>query len=410
MHGRGMVIVGAGACGTRAAFALREEGYGGAITLIGAEPYLPYERPPLSKEGMVAEHAGPKPIADEASFAAADITLMLDTRATAIDRRARSVTLSGERELPYDRLLITTGASPRRLPKTDSLRHCFYLRTQDDARRIATRLMPQTIVAIIGGGFIGLELAAAATHRGCRVTLIEAQPRLLSRAVPVEIARAVEHAHRDKGVDLRIGKGISAITETVGGLAIELVGGESLVADLCIVGIGAVPSIELAEKAGLSVENGIRVDDRLFTNDASILAAGDCCSFPLGMYGGRRVRLEAWRNTQEHGVLAAKNMLGRHEAHRAVPWFWSDQYGRTLQIAGLCDEGVTTVYRDAGEGAFILFHLDADGRLVAASGIGLGNTIARDIRLSEMLIAQRAVPDPAMLADPKNRLKSLLSA
>ena len=179
--------------------------------------------------------------------------------------------------------------------------------------------------------------------------------------------------------------------------------------DLAVIGIGAMPVVELAEQAGLSIENGIAVDAMLRTSDAAIFAAGDCCSFPLAVYGGRRVRLEAWRNAQEQGALAARNMLGHGEAVSAVPWFWSDQYELALQIAGLCDEGRRTVRRDLAGDAFILFHLADDGRLVEASGIGPDNAVARDIRLAEMLIGKGVRPDPAGLISPDIKLKKLLN-
>ena len=186
--------------------------------------------------------------------------------------------------------------------------------------------------------------------------------------------------------------------------------GRVVAASLLVVGIGAVPNTELAEAAGLAVDNGIAVDGLLRSSDPDIFAAGDCTSYPLPLYGDRRVRLESWRNAQEQGQLAAANMLGGEEAHCAVPWFWSDQYDMTLQIAGLADGAAATVRRDLGEGAFILFHLDAGGRLIAASGIGRGNAVARDIRLAEMLIAARRHPDPAALAAPETKLKTLLAA
>ena len=188
-----------------------------------------------------------------------------------------------------------------------------------------------------------------------------------------------------------------------------LADGTEIVADLAVVGIGAVPVTDLAESAGLTIENGIAVDGFLRTSDPDIFAAGDCCSFPLDIYGGRRVRLESWRNAQDQGTLAAKNMLGAEEPVSAVPWFWSDQHDLTLQIAGLADGAEQHVRRDLGNGAFILFHLAPDGRLLAASGIGPGNAVARDIRLAEMLIAKGARPDPVALASPDVKLKSLLA-
>jgi 3-phenylpropionate/trans-cinnamate dioxygenase ferredoxin reductase subunit len=410
MQDRGAVIVGAGECGARAAFALREEGYSGSVTLIGAERHLPYERPPLSKDGMASEAPGMKTIADAARFEAAGIKLMLAAEVTAIDRSARTVLLSGDNRVSYETLLLATGARPRRLSLAERSSHCLYLRTHDDAGAIAARLRPNARIIIIGGGFIGLELAAAARNRGCKVTLIEALPRLLARAVPAEIASVMEAAHRAHGVSIRCGTAISQIADISGGVEVRLADGAAVAADLCIVGIGAVPNAELAANAGLAVDNGVLVDEFLRTEDQAIFAAGDCCSFPLAIYGGRRVRLEAWRNAQEQGTLAARNMLGLRQPHTAVPWFWSDQYDLSLQIAGLSDEGAQVVRRDIGGGAFLLFHLAADGRLVAASGIGSGNAVARDVRLAEMLIARRAAPAPEKLAAADTRLKSLLAA
>ena len=177
-----------------------------------------------------------------------------------------------------------------------------------------------------------------------------------------------------------------------------------------MIGIGATPVTGLAKTAGLALGNGVAVDELLQTSDPEIFAAGDCCSFPLAIYGGRRVRLEAWRNAQDQGTLAARNMLDMAEPISAVPWFWSDQYDLTLQVAGLAEGAARVVHRDLGDGAFILFHLSSDGRLLAASGIGPGNAVARDIRLAEMLIAKAARPEPAELAAPDFKLKKLLAA
>ncbi|MEQ1941893.1 FAD-dependent oxidoreductase [Mesorhizobium sp. VNQ89] len=410
MGDRGAVIVGAGECGARAAFALREEGYAGCITLIGAERHLPYERPPLSKDGMSADAPGIKTIAEASRYESAAIRLMLSAEVVSIERAEKSLRLGDGTTIPYEMLLLATGARPRLLPLAEKSRHCLYLRTHDDAGPIAARLKPGSRVIIIGGGFIGLELAASARGRGCEVTILEAMPRLLSRAVPEEIAAVLADAHLRNGVDIRFGATIAAIDDKAAGVEVRLGDGSTLQADLCVIGIGAIPNVELAERAVLAVDNGICVDETLRTNDPDIFAAGDCCSFPLSIYAGRRVRLEAWRNAQEQGTLAAGNMLGRHAAHASVPWFWSDQYDLTIQIAGLADEGRTTVRRDMGDGAFILFHLADDGRLVAASGIGRGNAVARDIRLAEMLIARGARPVADKLADAEIKLKSLLAA
>ncbi len=405
-----IVIVGAGECGARAAFALREKGFKGKVTLIGAESVLPYERPPLSKDALLHGHE-PKLVSDAARYTEAGIDVITGMSVESVDAAARSVRLSDGYNVPYDRLLLATGARPRPFP---GLRGSNWriktLRTHRDAVLIRESLQPGKHIAVIGGGFIGLELAATARKRGASVTLVEGLPRILTRGVPEAVAEVVAERHKAEGVNIICGARIKALEETRAEARVVLEDGRTIRVDMIVVGIGAMPNTELASEAGLKIENGIAVDEHLRTSDPHIFAAGDCCSFPLAHYGGRRVRLEAWRNAQDQGLLAATNLLGGKEAIATVPWFWSDQYDLTLQIAGIADGTVITVRRNMADGAFILFHLDVTGRLLAASGIGPGNAIARDIRLAEMMIANGARPDPLALAAPETKLKSLLAA
>jgi len=408
----GMVIVGAGECGGRAALTLRESGYEGPVTLIGAEAHAPYERPPLSKEAITDDSApAPKHIALAERFAEQGIDLLTGREAVGIDRAAKTVRLSDGSSIAYDRLLLATGATARTLALAEPAGdHCVTLRTFDDAVRIRERLQPGVTVAIVGGGFIGLELAASARKRGAEAVIIEAQPRILMRGVPEAIADVIAARHGAAGAELICGQGIAGIAAGDKGVVVTLADGRRIEADFALIGIGSQPSVALAERAGLAIENGIAVDSVLRTSDPDIFAAGDCCSFPLEIYGGRRVRLESWRNAQDQGAHAAKNMLGAGEVFGVVPWFWSDQYDLSLQIAGLAEGAAQTVRRDVEDGAFILFHLAPDGRLLAASGVGPGNAVARHIRLAEMLIAKGARPDPAELASPDVKLKKLLAA
>ncbi len=402
----GMVIVGAGEAGVRAAFALREQGYQGTISLIGDEPHLPYERPPLSKAGAEADTV--RPIVAEARFAEAGISYRRGARVSAIERTAHSLLLDSGETLAYGRLLLATGASPRKLPGLSYGKRIHTLRTVEQAAAIRGAMRQGQHLAILGGGFIGLELAAMGRKLGAMVTLIEMQPRVLMRGVPERLALALQARHEEEGVNIVCGVGVEGIVEDEARVIIALVDGRHIHADALVVGIGAEPNTALAGQAGLALENGIAVDDHLRTDDPDIFAAGDCCSYPVAVYGGRRVRLESWRNAQEQGSAAAVNMLGMAEAFDAVPWFWSDQYDLTLQVAGLADGTVFTVARHLSDDAEILFHLDGDGRLLAASGLGRGGAVARDIRLAEMLIARRTHPDPAALTDPATKLKSLL--
>jgi 3-phenylpropionate/trans-cinnamate dioxygenase ferredoxin reductase component len=405
----GIVIIGAGECGVAAALTLREAGYSGPVALIGAEPHLPYERPPLSKAAITDEREpSPRTIAGSDRLAAASIDLRTSNPAHAINRREKRVLLADNTSVAYDKLLLATGASPRRLPNAPA--SVAYLRTYDDALRIRALLRRDSRIVIIGAGFIGLELAASARRRGAIVHVIEAQSRILKRAVPKEIAVAVAARHAAEGVEILCGRNIAGIEENHSSILLLTIDGRQFEADVCIVGIGAAPVTDLAQVAGLEIENGVAVDECLRTSDPDIFAAGDCCSFPLGTYDGLRTRLESWRNAQEQGALAARNMLGSNLQHNAVPWFWSDQFDLTLYVAGLPNDECTTVRRDLPDGSFLLFHLAADGRLLASSGLGKGYAVAREIRLAEMLIAKRAKPQPHQLAAVGVKLKTLLAA
>lgn len=405
-----MVIVGAGEAGSRAARALREQGWDGPITLIGEEPHEPYERPPLSKAVIVAE--GEPPLArtlGAAKIAELHIDFLNDMRVAAIDRTAHAVMLQDGRAVPYARLLLATGARARRLT-VPGAEVALYLRNFSDALALRARLRPGAHLVVIGGGFIGLEIAASAVTRGCRVTLVEAAPRILMRGVPGPIAARVAARHREAGVELHEGTAIAALRDTPdGGHAVVLADGTELPCDGVIAGVGAVPDVALAAASGLAVENGVRADAVLRTSDSDIFVAGDCCSYPSALYDGRRLRLEAWRNAQTQAEAAARNMLGAEAPYDAVPWFWSDQYELVLQVAGLPDAAAVTVQRDMGNAGLLFFHLGEDGRLVAASAIG-AMSVVREVRVAEALITRRVCPDAAALASPAVRLKSLLAA
>ncbi|MBW4023885.1 MAG: FAD-dependent oxidoreductase [Proteobacteria bacterium] len=405
-----MVIVGAGEAGARAAMTLREAGYSGTVTLIGEERRLPYERPPLSKAAMTAvEEPAAATILSEAQLADHGIRHVPGVLVTGIDRSGHTVLCDDRTRIPYAKLLLTTGARPRRLNLPGAgPDNVLYLRDFSDALAMRTRLQPGRRLVVIGGGFIGLEIAGSALARGCSVTVVEMAPRILGRAVPAAVAATVAAAHEAAGIRIIAGVGLARIEREGVAEVVVLADGTRLVCDAIIAGIGAIPETALAERAGLTIENGIRVDERLVTDDADILAAGDCCSFPHPLFGGRRLRLEAWRNAQDQGRHAARVMLGATAAFDAVPWFWSDQHDQTLQIAGLPDEGDTVVTRDLG-GTTLHFHL-RDGRLVGASAFGPIGKVAREIRLAEMLIARRAHPPETALADPLVKLKALLAA
>src|SRR5262245_53380346 len=355
-----MVIVGAGEAGACAALALREGGWPGPITLIGEELEPPYERPPLSKTVMIAAVEPKAPfVLGEALREEKRIELLAGSTAMVIDRANHTVELEDGRRIPYGKLLLATGARARPLSIAGSARP-FYLRTFSDAITIRAQLRPESRIGIIGGGFIGMELAASARQRGCEVTVFEVAPRILVRCVPPEIAEVVAGRHRAAGVEIRTGIRLQAVESEGERQAIVLADGFSFDCDSVIAGIGAVPETSLAEECGLELENGIRVDGRLQTSDRDIFAAGDCCSFPHPLYDGHRIRLEAWRNAREQGAHAARNMLGADAIYEAVPSFWSDQFDLTLRIVGLPDTGATTVTRSLDADVQLHFHLAED--------------------------------------------------
>ncbi len=394
-----VVIIGGGMAGARACINLRANDYQGHITLISEEALLPYDRPPLSKASILEENV-PEPIwlLEPDIVASLKVEAKLGIAVTKIDRSAKQVILADGSVVQYDKLLIATGAKPRSLGP-----HALTLRNHNDMLELRNRFKRGKSIVIIGGGFIGLELASSAAKLGSKVMVIEAQPRILMRGVPEPISMIIHDRHVTAGVEMLTGTAIEAINEH----SVRLKQGREIAADTIIAGIGASPNVQLAQETGLTIENGIACNSQMQTSDPDIYAAGDCASFTHDKLGGRRFRLEAWRSAQEQAATAVANILGATKAHVSVPWFWSDQYELGLQIAGMADMGPRVVERRLAENALILFHLAEDGTLMGASGIGPGNAIARDIKLAEMMITKSMKPAPEALADPMVQLKIL---
>lgn len=407
-----LAIVGAGEAGTRAALALRELGWGGGISLLGDEDHLPYERPPLSKQILLAEAgAAIAPIASQERLDDLRIRFVPGRKVASLDCSSHSLHCNDGSVIQYERLLIATGASPRRLsvPGLSSERP-RYLRSLDDARHIRENLVKGCRVTIVGGGYIGLEVAAAAVVHGCQVTVIEAGPRVLSRGVPEPIGETLARVHHGAGVKFHVG--VSVVSANAHGEEhhLTLSSGDTVAFDCLIAGVGAVPETALATAAGLAVDNGVLVDAMLATSEPDVFAAGDCCSFPHPVLGGQRMRLESWYNAMDQAAVAAANMLGQSIAYSAIPRFWSDQYELTVQVVGFPAVPSTLVHRPMGDAGDLYFQVASDGRLVASSSIGPTGKLARDIRLAQKLIEQAVRPEPRSLASRDVQLKSLLTA
>ena len=403
-----LTIIGAGEAGTRAALHLRESNWDGEIVLIGQEPHTPYERPPLSKT-LLAEGIPPPLLSSAEQLQELQIQFLQSSQVAEIDRQSHRLRLQNDEFFPYNKLLIATGASARKLTCTGG-EHALVLRNLDEALAFCCLLAPGKHLILIGAGFIGLELAASARKVDCKVTVLEMAQRILGRAVPPEVAEVVASEHKRQGVEIRCDIELDQIQASKSGYTIELKNGESISGDLVVAGIGAVPEVALAEAAGLDIENGVSVNAFLQTSDPDIYAVGDCCSFPHPLYEQQRMRLEMWRCARDQAERAVQNLLGETQEFRAVPWFWSDQFELSLQVAGLPSFAKRVIPRTRPDGVTIYFGLNDQEQLVSAAGIGTGNSVAKDIRLAEMLIAAQKTMNPAELCDPKLNLKKLLKS
>ncbi|MSO90989.1 MAG: hypothetical protein EXR01_05320 [Acetobacteraceae bacterium] len=397
-----IVIIGAGMAGGWAAVTLRQSGFTGRILLLGDEAERPYDRPPLSKTVLTAAEA-PAPVYLHTAerYAELGIDFRGGARVAAIDRAAGRVRLaSGEREA-YDKLLLTTGARPRALPIPGG-EHALLLRTLDDAHAIRAALDGARQVICIGAGVIGLEVASSAQQRGAGVTVLEAAPGAMGRALSAAGARYMEELHRAAGILLRFNQGVTAIEHHSSVYRVSLADGTTVEGDLVLAGIGVVRNTELAVEAGLAVENGIVVDEHCQTSEPAIFAAGDVTAFPHPLFG-RVLRLETWRHAQNHAIAAAKAMCGDATPYDDMPWFWTDQLGVNLQVAGLPADAARTIIRSGKD--FAAVHLDA-------AGVVMGVTAAnnpREVRAGMALIKARVAADPAKLADPTIGLQTLIA-
>ncbi|HDR9187406.1 pyridine nucleotide-disulfide oxidoreductase [Burkholderia vietnamiensis] len=400
------VIVGAGHAARRTAEALRARDADAPIVMIGAERELPYDRPALSKDALLNDDGEQRAfVRDAAWYDAQRIALRLGTRVDAIEREAQRVRLDDGTTLPYAKLVLATGSRVRTFGgPLDAGVVAHYVRTVADARALRAQLVRGRRVAVLGGGFIGLEVAAAARQLGCDVTVIDPAARLLQRALPEVVGAYAHRLHDERGVGFQMATLPRAIRAAAGGGAIVETDRGDVHADVVVVGIGVLPNVELAQAAGLDVDNGIRVDAGCRTADRAIFAAGEV-TMHFNPLLGRHVRIESWQVAENQPAVAAANLLGADDAYAELPWLWSDQYDCNLQMLGLFGAGQTTVVRgDPARGPFTVFGLGDDGRIVAAAAVNLG----RDIGAARRLIAAGAMPDPQQLADPTVGLKTFL--
>ena len=400
-----IVILGAGQAGASAAARLRALGHAGPITLIGEESAPPYQRPPLSKAYLLGEIGEERLHLRPAAFwAEQGIALRTGCRATGIDRAARRVdTTAGP--VPYDALILATGAVPRRLPGAvgGDLPGAFTLRGIADVAAMRPAMQPGARLLVVGGGYIGLEAAAVARKLGLEVVLVEAAPRILGRVACAETADWFRRLHADHGVTILEGTGLARLKGPDRVRGAVLADGRDIAADLAVVGVGVTPATALAEAAGLEIANGIATDTFGRTSDPSIWACGDCASFP-GPDGGR-LRLESVQNAIDMAETVAANLLGAARPHAPVPWFWSDQYDAKLQIAGL-NTGYDRIAVRQGEGAGRSHWYFAGARLLAVDAMNDGRAFMVGKRLLEM----GRSPDPQVLADPGSDLRALVRA
>ncbi|WP_372832987.1 NAD(P)/FAD-dependent oxidoreductase [Puniceibacterium confluentis] len=403
-----VVVIGAGQAGSALVARLRKQGYDGSVTLIGDEPVPPYQRPPLSKAYLLGEMDAQRLYLRPTSFYAdQDIDLRTGARAARVDAAARTVTLPDGSVLPYDHLAMTTGSLPRRLPGAigGDLDGVFTVRTLADVDAMAPRFVPGARVLIVGGGYIGLEAAAVARKLGLEVTLIEMADRILQRVAAPETSDYFRALHRHHGVTLREGVGLTRLLGKDRVTGAELSTGETIETDFVIVGVGITPVTDLAEMAGVTLENGIRTDAYGKTSDPAIWAAGDCASFP---WKGGQIRLESVGNAIDQAECVADNISGANTPYAAKPWFWSDQFDVKLQIAGL-NTGYDTIVtrRDAAAepvGGTVSYWYYQGETLLALDAMN----DPRAYMVGKRLIEMGKSPAPAIISDTGTDLKALL--
>lgn len=398
-----LIIVGGGQAAVQAVHSLRQQHFDGAITLVGEEPFLPYQRPPLSKKYLAGELPRERLFLRPAGFYAdKHVDLELNARVEELDLGRHTVRLADGRTFDFDRLLLATGSRPRRLELPGAeLKGVHYLRSIADADAISAALTQSAHVVLIGAGYIGLEVAAVLRQRGLDVTILEAAGRVMSRVVCPAVSAFYHRQHTAAGVDIRLGAEVRALH---GRDRVELVelADERLACDVVIVGIGVVPNTELASAAGLPCNNGIVVDEFARTRDSHVFAAGDCTSQPHSALG-RSVRLESVPNAIHQAKVAAASVLGTPTAYSEVPWFWSDQYDLKLQIAGLSQGFEEVVIRgDPETGCFAAYYF-AGGRLIAVDAVNS----PRDFILGKKLLAAGATVPAAALRDPNTDVAAL---
>jgi len=396
------VVVGAGLAGAKAVEAIREAGGEGPVTLVGEEPDRPYERPPLSKDLLLGKKDREVAFVHPAEwYAGRDVDLRTGTRATGLDRDTRVVELADGKRVRYDRLLLATGSSPRRLdvPGAD-LDGIAYLRRLDQAESLRDMLRRGGSVVVVGGGWIGLEVAAAARHHGAEVTIVEPQPTPLHGVLGSEVGEAFARLHRDHGVEVRTGEGVERIEGSGGRVTgVRTSSGAVLPADLVVVGVGVRPNTELAEAAGLAVDNGVLVDEQLRTSDPAIFAAGDVANAAHPLLGAR-LRVEHWANASNQGAAAGRSMVGAGEPYAKLPYFYTDQYALSMEYHGHASGRDQVVLRGRPldgpeEGGWFAFWLRG-GQVHAGMNVNDWEAAGEIKRL----VRERATVAPARLADP----------
>ncbi|MEO7689390.1 MAG: FAD-dependent oxidoreductase [Sphingomonas sp.] len=402
-----ILIVGAGHAGAQAAIALRQRKFEGTIALLGDEPELPYERPPLSKEYLAGEKPFERIMIRPAAFwEERDIVTLLGRKVVAVDATAHQVTTGDSGTIGYGSLIWATGGSPRKLSCAGhSVRGVHSVRNRADVDRMIAELPDVNRVVVIGGGYIGLEAAAVLTKLGKHVTVLEALDRVLARVAGEPLSRFFEAEHRAHGVDLRTGVAVECIEERDGAATgVRLADGTILACEMVIVGIGIVPAVEPLLAAGAEGGNGVAVDAHCRTSLPDILAIGDCAAHANRFADGAAIRLESVQNATDQANIAAKLLCGEAEPYEAVPWFWSNQYDIRLQTMGLSIGYDQTIVRgDPATRSFSVIYLKA-GRVLALDCVNM----TRDYAQGRALVLAGATPDPALLADPETPLKSLL--
>ena len=404
-----IMILGGGQAAAFAASTIRQYDKNSTLTLISEEKFLPYERPPLSKDYLLNKMTEDQCLFfDENFYINNNIEIINNEKIINVDFSKFNMTSNKNNEFSFDKLIIATGSSNNKIKiKNIKDEDMFYLRSISESINIKQNLEKSKSILIIGGGFIGLELASSAIQLGKKTTVVELGSQLMGRIVPTEIAKIIEEKHKENGVNFHFNTSIESVIKNTNNYEIKLKNNHSILVDMIIVGVGSKPNIDIFENSKLKLDNGIVTNEFCETSVENIYAAGDVTNFYHPLYK-TNIRLESWKHAQNHGVIAGNNIVGKKTAYSDIPWMWSDQYDLNLQLTGKCDDYDSIAKRGFDEKTGVVYFFLKNRKITGACGVGVGGKIGKDIRLGGKLAEKKIIVNKEILSDPSQKLNKII--